>query len=370
MGLRNNPRNKNKGKKSLKKTFEKISEIHPEISKLRFDIEDLRFSTPYEIAIYRAKRLKCRVIVDACSGLGFQTLAFANECEKVIAIERDKEKIKKAMENAKTLGLDNITFFNGDVLSREIVDEVKYAKPDIIFCDPERIENEKERVLDTIKPNLNEFLEIYSKITKKIAIEVPPFMQNINFDCEKEYIYYNERKHLTLYFNDLKKNEKNAVILPEKTIIEIDKSLNEDKRKMLVEKGRIDRFIYEIKEIVNLAGLIPELVNKLSEMKIRVLEQNKHTFLTSNRIVKSDFFKNKFEVLEIVGNRFEIILDALRRHRAKHVVLRMSLDPKEYWEVRKQFEERLDGDRKLHLFVFGDKAVIAKSLEFEDFTKT
>ena len=65
-GFKENRYNENRkqDKKTLKKTFEKIHEIHPEIKKLKFRIEDIRFSTPQEIAKYRASRLKCNTIVD------------------------------------------------------------------------------------------------------------------------------------------------------------------------------------------------------------------------------------------------------------------------------------------------------------------
>ena len=349
----------------LKKTFEKTHEIHPRINDLKFSIEDLRFSTPYEIAEYRAQRLKCKVIVDACSGLGFQSFAFAKSCEKVIAIERDPAKIMKAKENAGILGIKNITFLEGDVLNKEITRKVEALNPEIVFCDPERMESEKERVLDTIKPNIDEFFKIYSEITDKIAIEVPPFIQDIKFDCEKEYLEYNDRKHLTLYLGSLKKSEKNAIILPEKILVELNGKITDEEREYILKRGKIEKYIYELKEIVGLAGLVPEFIQKFLELKLRVLEQNKHTFLTSSKMTENSFFKNRFLVLEIVENKFERVKEALKRNDAKHVVLRMSLDPREYWDLRKRFEQELSGSRKLHLFVFGETAVICHSLNFE-----
>jgi hypothetical protein len=42
--------------------------------------EDKRFATPKNPALYRAERLACNTIIDLCSGLGFQSFAFAQTC--------------------------------------------------------------------------------------------------------------------------------------------------------------------------------------------------------------------------------------------------------------------------------------------------
>jgi len=342
----------------LNKTKERINEIHPEIEKLKFNLQDIRFSTPYEIATYRAKRLKCDTIVDIGCGTGFQSFAFAKECKKVISVDDSKEAIENARTNAEILGIKNIIFIYGDALSKEVAEKIKGYKPDIVFCDPERIEEEKERKLETMSPNIKRFVKLYSDITLNIAIEMPPFIKDLKFDCEKEYLYYNERKHLTVYLNSLKKNEKNALILQENISIIFDKNLGEEERRVMQEKGSIEYYIYEVKESINMAGLIPELIKKFPDLK--VLKQNKHTFLTSKKKIESGFFKSIFNVLETVDNKFNLILGALKRHNAKHVVLRFSVSPEQYWDIRKKYEQELDGIEKLHLFFFDDKAVICR----------
>jgi hypothetical protein len=67
-------------------------------------------------------------------------------------------------------------------------------------------------------------IEEYSKISDKIAIEAPPFTNDLNRleeSFEKEFISVDRKlNRLTLYFNKLKKCERSAVSLPAGTRIE------------------------------------------------------------------------------------------------------------------------------------------------------
>jgi SAM-dependent methyltransferase len=344
----------------LKKTHNRLQEIHIEIRKLKFDINDLRFSTPYAFANYRAKKLKCDTIADIGCGLGFQSFAFAKECKKVIAVDISKERIESAETNARILGIKNITFIHGDALSKDVIEKIRDEKPDIIFCDPERLEEEEKRSLETIRPDIDRLVQSYSHITPEIAIELPPFLKDIKYNCEKEYLYLNERKHLTIYMGNLKKNETSAILLPENAKISWDESIGKEEREKLLEAGFAKNYIYEIKEVVNMAGLIPELIKKFPGMNLSVLEINKHTFLSSDKKMENILFKNVLNVLETVDNEYGLIMAALKRQNAKHVVLRFSIPSSEYWDIRKRYEDRLNGDKKLHLFVFLNRAVICE----------
>jgi len=51
---------------------------------------DLRFATSSVIAKYRADKLRCNSIIDACSGIGLQTIFFAKTCKKVIVCKHTR----------------------------------------------------------------------------------------------------------------------------------------------------------------------------------------------------------------------------------------------------------------------------------------
>ena len=58
--------------------------------------DGLQLATPEIAAKYIAKRLKTNVIADLGCGIGGQVIFFAQECDKVYAVERNPEKIEYA----------------------------------------------------------------------------------------------------------------------------------------------------------------------------------------------------------------------------------------------------------------------------------
>src|SRR3989344_5528681 len=180
---------------------------HSKAKKLHYRNEDIRWATHEQVAECRAQQLKCKTIVDIGCGIGFQSFAFAKTCKKVYAIEIDKEKIKLAEKNAVILGWKNIEFIPGDALSDKIISQLHDV--DIVFCDPERSPEERKRNVATIKPSIPELLKKYGALTENIAIEFPPQIIEIPFDCEREYLSIDGAlNRLTLYFGDLKKCER------------------------------------------------------------------------------------------------------------------------------------------------------------------
>ncbi|MFA6889206.1 MAG: class I SAM-dependent methyltransferase, partial [Candidatus Woesearchaeota archaeon] len=222
--------------------------------RIQISPEDKRFATPINAALHRAERLACNTIIDLCSGLGFQSFAFAQTCKQVIAVEKDPNYVAKAKQFAEQLGIKNITFHCGDALSLEIT--AKMPKADIVFCDPERYAQEEHRTLATIQPNVQHLIDRYSQTTKNIAIEFPPYISGLEFDAEYEYMSDNGTlNRLTLYFGSLKTAEKSVILLPEKIRI---CSKNENEAIEVVETTEKYTHILEPNPAVTLSGLYRE----------------------------------------------------------------------------------------------------------------
>lgn len=381
-----------------------------------------RFATPEIVALYRAERLACNTILDLCSGAGFQSFAFCKTCKHVISVEKKPELVVMAKRFAKKLGLKNITFVCGDALSADIIKYIKKQKPEIIFCDPERYASEKERKLETITPDINRLIEIYSKISQNIAIEFPPYIRSLNFDAEYEYLSLNNTlNRLNLYFGELKKATKSVVLLPEK--IRIEEEIGESKfagidstavyfeigfntPQLAVTQFRnpanspnceqitprssaawdnlraassrytADYFyLLEPNPAIILSGLYKEglafsLGSSADELVaskgIIKIMQGKKIFLLAKKIVQNTFFAT-YKILEKVAYSFDTegkkkLLVSLQKHNAKKVVLRYSLEPEKYWSERNFFEKNLaNGDKTIHLFVF-DVALVSEKL--------
>jgi len=184
-------------------------------SSLTVSPEQKQFATPEIVALYRAEKLACSVIVDLCSGYGFQAFAFSQFCNTVIAVEKDPEKVSQAKEYAQILGINNIIFLCGNVLDKKIVSKIAEQHVDVVFCDPERLSDEKKRTLETIEPNIEKILELYKPVTEQIAFELPPHIKEIEIDAEYEYLSVDGAvNRLTLYFGNLKSATKSVVLLP------------------------------------------------------------------------------------------------------------------------------------------------------------
>ena len=351
---------KNYISKELKITDEELIEIacarlkgkekFKDAGKLFMTLNDLRFATSEEIADYRAKRLKCDTIVDLCSGIGSQSIAFSKQCKKVYSIEIDPRKIEYAKKNAALYGIKNIEFVCADVLDFDL------KKADIIFCDPERLPAETERKLENIKI-VSDIIKKYSKITKNICIEVPPQISpdKIDFDCGKEYISVEgELNRLNLYFGDLKKNDISVVSLPS-----YERLVSSDKAPKVKDKKENLKYIYDVDKAVLKSGLINELVSTLGAEAFVFNRLKKNLFLTSSKKISNPFLQ-RFEVVKSMIYFEEKIIETLRDLNAKEVVLRGNISEGSYWGLRKSFENKLNGQERFHLFIFGNDVLICR----------
>lgn len=323
---------------------------HSRAKKLHYREEDIRWATPEVVAAYRAERLKCKVIADIGCGIGFQSFAFAKTCKKVYAVEIDKEKIALAEKNARVLGIKNIEFIHGDALSELVLKQLQEVE--IVFCDPERLPEESKRSIGTIKPSIPGLLKKYGSITENMVIEFPPQITDIPFDCEKEYVSVDGAlNRLDLYFGKLRKCERSAVILPGK------EKLCSAEEAALEETEELGEYLYEADPAVVKASLLNELSQNT---KTRLYSSGKAVFFTSDKKVKSSFFKNSFKVIEVCKQEEHEIIAALHKHDAGKVILRISVDPKEYWNVRKNIESKLKGTKTYALIHIADAAVIVE----------
>mgnify|MGYP000187670266 CR=1 FL=1 len=77
----------------------------------------------------------CQTLVEAYCGVGGISLMMKDKAKQIIGIENSREAVANAMENARLNGLENCTFWAGDVL--KVIDELGEV-PDLIVLDPPR----------------------------------------------------------------------------------------------------------------------------------------------------------------------------------------------------------------------------------------
>jgi len=338
----------NPKKNSGKKAFEK----HSKENRLHHEGDDLRWATNELVAKHRAERLRCEAIADLGAGIGFQAVEFAKRCRKVFAVEIDERKLENAKRNANTLKIKNIDFIIGDVLDDNLISQLKGVE--IVFCDPERLPAEDSRSISSIKPDISELIKKYSRLTTRIAIELPPQIRDVPFECEKEYISVSGKlNRLTTYLGELKQCERSAVLLPVGTV------MKNKPGSTMNNSDKLKAFLYEADPAVEKAELLGELCE---ETGAEFYERGKQAFFTSDKKLDSPFFKNKFKVLCECEFDEAKILSELKRLDVVKVELRFSVDPKEYWIIRNKYESQLKGGKRtVGLFKLKEKAVIAES---------
>lgn len=320
-----------------------------------FEKEDARFATPKEIADFRAKKLKCKRIVDLCCGIGAQSFAFSKTCGKVFGIEIDKRKSELAKKNC---DLENVKIMQGDVLSERIVNEVKEFKPEIIFCDTERPENENEREMENIKPNLKKLVAVYSKICPKLCIEIPPQIELEKLkgigDFEAEYISYkNKLNRLELNFGELIEAKISVVDVSGVKI----KSTGAKEKKT----KKIKKYLFEVSSAVIRAEIVGEFADKIGA-EILSEEKNK-VLLTSDELSEfSKDFSNRYLVL-VSSKTKEGILKQIKKENTGKVVLKIKVSPEEYWKERNFYEKDARGDKEASLFFANGEFILAELID-------
>ncbi|KAI0792199.1 RNA cap guanine-N2 methyltransferase-domain-containing protein [Abortiporus biennis] len=96
--------------------------------------------TPEGIATQIAERCRCATILDAFCGVGGNAIAFAQTCERVIALDTSPVRLALARHNAAIYGVvDRIEFILGDYLSfarSYLSTPHKQRKIDVVFLSP------------------------------------------------------------------------------------------------------------------------------------------------------------------------------------------------------------------------------------------
>ncbi len=324
------------------------------IHRLYFDKYGLRYSTPEIIADYRSRRVRNYTIADVSCGVGIQAIFFSFTNHKVLGIDIDPRRIEYAKRNAIAYNAKNIEFIVGNSLSSDISKIAK--KSDIIFSDPVRKETEKERKLESLEPSPFKIIEKYGN--KNYIFDLPPqiSMKKIPENWEKEYISVNGKiKRLTVYTGELKKYDRRAVSLPSGEEIF---SKEPDEGKSFTLSSELSNYIYIVDESIYYSFLLGVIEKKIGPWYIST--GKRRTLATSENIIKSPFLKG-FEVIAY-SNSLDEIIKEFRKEKIGKVTLRMDIEPKDYWKIRKKIERKLKGDKKGSLFRFKDLFIGAKNV--------
>lgn len=294
---------------------------------------DVRFGTPRDVAMYRAKRLaefNPTTIVEVGAGAGFQTQEFA-KVANVIAIDIDVERLARAKMPS------NVISIPGDALAKDIIAQVKaHAKGKVvIFLDPERPATSKQRTLSEIKPDIHKFIEVYGEISDAIAIELPPFLQEVP-QGEREYLSIEGKlNRLTLYTGALRKCDVSVVQLPSGARVEHNGELP-----ALQPSAVEHKWIIEPDVALAHAGLVPLVLPAGYE----TLRLGKKIVYLTDAPVESPFLRS-FQIIAS-GKDVEKSLA-----KCATLILHGSMEPEEQRVLLRKLNKLCTGKRRMHLFV-------------------
>ncbi|MBR2638738.1 MAG: 23S rRNA (uracil(1939)-C(5))-methyltransferase RlmD [Bacteroidaceae bacterium] len=139
-------------------TFKGTDIIYEEMEGLRFKVGPKSFYQTnseqaynlYKVAREFAGLTGNEVVYDLYTGTGTIANFVARKARKVVGIEYVEDAVIDARANSELNGLDNLTFFAGDmkdILTREFIEE--HGRPDVIITDPPRAGMHND-VIDTI----------------------------------------------------------------------------------------------------------------------------------------------------------------------------------------------------------------------------
>lgn len=139
-------------------TFKGTDVIYEEMEGLRFKVGPKSFYQTnsrqaynlYKVARDFAALTGDEVVYDLYTGTGTIANFVARRAKKVVGIEYVEDAVIDARANSELNGLDNLTFFAGDmkdILTREFIEE--HGHPDVIITDPPRAGMHND-VIDTI----------------------------------------------------------------------------------------------------------------------------------------------------------------------------------------------------------------------------
>jgi len=312
------------------------------------DREGVRRATPLEIAKYKAARIGSRSVVDLGCGIGVQLIEFAKVSKDVLGVELERKYIEFCRKNIVESNLNNVKLVKGDALDSNII---KIARNyEVVNSDPSREKTSYTWELNNLSPNPKEILRKYNQEDFSFDIPVRFNTKLLSGEPELEYVSLGgEPKRLILYYGCLKKYELSAISLPSM------ERIVKGEEKIDVQYGNTpDAFIYDIDQVISLSGLIGDF-KKYVNKDFEVLEESSQRFLiTSDDDIRSSFVLGKYKVLKGYNSLQELRKD-LKNYYYGRIYIRFEINPKHYYNLKKDLEFNALGIDDIYIFKFDDK---------------
>lgn len=336
---------------------------------LFFDEEGLRYATPDVVARARADRLAPHgdVAVDVACGTGIQLAFLAERFDQAIGIERDPDRAKLARRNLETLDVEGEVVV-ADSLDPDTVEQVlSRVDVDVVVCDPARAPAAEERDFDGLSPDIREVHETWGKISQAFCYELPPMMppERVHpvLPGELEYTSLNgDLNRLAVFGGRAAEADESALALPAGQRL-----TDADPSREVEEVEEVGDWLLRVDRAVLSAGLLGQLVEAVDATGLFDAEHPRRTLLTGPDPGRSGFTED-YRVLDHHTWNLLGLHEKLKRLDVGKVILRASIEPDRYWDVRNALEDGLEGERTVHLFRVEETGYIVEAAGEPDAT--
>lgn len=323
-------------------------------NRLWLDSYSASYSTPEIVGLYRAGRLQSSNMVDVGCGAGMQSVFFSKTCS-VTSIEVSALRATMTKLNGSVYGHSPDRVINADYAN--VIENLKVDEETVIFSDPLRPKTESERSLPSLIPSPLVLMKLVSGKTEKFVFDLPPQISwdNLTLEGEKEYISIGgSLNRLTLYQGDLGHSESSAVILPWNVRIRGKPSPSD-----FMKAGRVGRYLYVPDISLQYARLLNG-VKQLGEFSLLVKDRRRFV-LTSDNELEWMFPGEAFEVLDTVSE--SELTGTLKERNCRNAIIRFSVDPEEYYTIRRDMETDLTGEVDLYIFRVDGRYIVCSKIE-------
>lgn len=260
---------------------------------------NLEQSSSEATAAYKSELILDKILVDLTGGFGVDDYYFAKKAKHVVHCEINEELSQIVKHNAQILGIENISFYNGD--SSSYLSSIK--KTATIYIDPSRRANSgRVFLLEDCEPNVIENLDFYLKKAEKIIIKVAPMLDidavinllknvseihivSLNNECKELLIVIDQQKPSDIVLKCVLINSNSSKIY----------SFNyKEEKNIEIKYGAVSNYLYEPDASFLKAGLFKSVAKKFSISK---LNPNSHIY-TSKEIIE-DFAGRTLKVKEL-----------------------------------------------------------------------
>ncbi|OGM29057.1 hypothetical protein A2962_04280 [Candidatus Woesebacteria bacterium RIFCSPLOWO2_01_FULL_39_61] len=154
------------------------------------------------------------LVLDACCGAGFMSIALAKQAKRIIAVDINLAHLKQAKANVKIAGVfQKVVFIHGDILDKNILS--KFSKISGAFLDPDwaakgNVKTTHTSELSKMQPPADKLFWAIHKINDNVALRLPATIEPAKLKDypphEFEKVYLDDQlKFCCAYFGDLAK---------------------------------------------------------------------------------------------------------------------------------------------------------------------